>query len=151
MLKVSFISMPMNTDAPTGNLEDGSRPGSVQGPLGLAEDTRRRKNPADVHASGRSRIFGYRAPSPPIADVIWRREKEREKERRPRDFLVSLAEQERERESTRRPPPPENRDLTRYAPADPYLPRGCKQSLPLDSLPLSLSLSLSLSFRLAEG
>ena len=64
---------------------------------------------------------------------------------------MSLAEQERERESTRRPPPPENRDLTRYAPADPYLPRGCKQSLPLDSLPLSLSLSLSDSLKGRRG
>lgn len=68
--------------------------------------------------------FGYRAPSPTIADLIARRNKAT----LPQDFLVSLVI-----------PRSPCRDLTSCTPPDPYLVRGCKRWTTLSPLcPLRL-------------
>lgn len=84
--------------------EHGSRTGRVQGPRANEKIEHSLRGPM-------LRIFGYRAPSPPIVDLISSRERTREREREPGPELprVSLIHQDRVR--------------GREDPPSPYTPR----------------------------
>lgn len=117
--------------------EHGSRTGRVQGPRANEKIEHSLRGPM-------LRIFGYRAPSPPIVDLISSRERTRERESPARNFLVSPLYTKIEFEEERIPPPRIHRDLTRCASPDPYLRRGLPRASALDNAFLLRSLHLLL-------